>query len=246
MLKFYSIIIFVFIAFFAAKYGIEQKALEEKSAEAYQYFKHKCETQAGEFIYRTVDNVEGLYQMRLRDPRDYFDRMRYGDIPEDPYGHTNLEAQSPWDLFIRNPKERYQFFETKKEPIMKGYELNLEHLKFSEKPLFTGEEYWRYELTDEPYFNGRVYTYTKAAQADTLKSKYGFTWKEVRDEKDKKYGIFSGEIYVIELKTKEILAVKKGFFFLGSKRRDICPKGKDDYFVYNFISKVLIPKRHKE
>jgi hypothetical protein len=235
-----------FVCLMIAAFYINNRIAEYKFKEAYEYFINKCEAEAGEFIYRTVDDVEGLYQMRLRDPRDYFDRMRYGDIPEDPYGHTNLEAQRPWNLFIRNPKERYQFFETKKEPIMRGYELNIEHLKFSEKPLFIGGEYWRYELTDEPYFNGRVYIYTKAAQADTLKSKYGFTWKEVRDEKDKKYGVFSGEIYVIELKTKEILAVKKGFVFLGSKHSDSCPKGKDDYFVYNFISRVLIPKRHKE
>src|SRR4051812_17787766 len=51
-----------------------------------KYFEHLCETEAGEFIYRTVDNVEGVYQMRPRDPADYFDRMSKGDVPDDPYG----------------------------------------------------------------------------------------------------------------------------------------------------------------
>ena len=59
------------------------------------YFNHRCETDAGEFIYRTVENVEGIFQMRPRDPRDYFTRLREGDLPEDPYGHTNAEAKMP-------------------------------------------------------------------------------------------------------------------------------------------------------
>ncbi|WP_415903891.1 hypothetical protein ACMXYW_09625 [Neptuniibacter sp. QD48_55] len=165
-----------------------------RGEQAYQYFKHKCETEAGEFIYRTVDDVEGLYQMRLRDPRDYFDRMRYGDIPEDPYGHTNLEAQKPWVLFVRNPSGRYQFLETKKPPIMRGYELNIKYLKFAKKTVFTGQEYWRYELIDQPYINSGSPIYRQAIQIDVLKSKYGFTWKEVGDEKDKAFGVWGGEI----------------------------------------------------
>ena len=31
-----------------------------------QYFDHLCKTEAGEFIYKTVENVEGLYLMRQR------------------------------------------------------------------------------------------------------------------------------------------------------------------------------------
>ena len=55
------------------------------------YFDYLCKHEAGEFIYRTVDNVEGILQMRPRDgSKDYFDRMAVGDIPEDPWGHTNI------------------------------------------------------------------------------------------------------------------------------------------------------------
>ena len=31
------------------------------------YFDHLCKTEAGEFIYRTVENVEGIYIMRPRE-----------------------------------------------------------------------------------------------------------------------------------------------------------------------------------
>ncbi len=32
-----------------------------------EYFDHLCKTEAGEFIYKTVENVEGLYMMRPRE-----------------------------------------------------------------------------------------------------------------------------------------------------------------------------------
>ena len=31
-----------------------------------EYFDHLCKTEAGEFIYKTVENVEGMYMMRPR------------------------------------------------------------------------------------------------------------------------------------------------------------------------------------
>jgi hypothetical protein len=51
-----------------------------------QYFDHLSKTEAGEFIYKTVENVEGLYQMRLRESakNDYLLEHLYA--MEDPYG----------------------------------------------------------------------------------------------------------------------------------------------------------------
>ena len=205
---------------------------------SYAYFQHKCETDAGEFIYRTVDNVEGLYQMRPRDPRDYFDRLRYGDIPEDPYGHTNSEAQRPWHVFVSPPTRNYVYLETTKKPNMDGYEYNIGHLKFSSPPKFTGEKYWTYTYD----VNGKFNKY-EAIQTDKLKSKYGFDWRETRDKWDELLGVYEGELIVKELADDDILGVRRGYFYLNnfSKRAGICPKDKNDYSTYTFVSKVLLP-----
>jgi hypothetical protein len=60
---------------------------------AKEYFEHLCKTEAGEFIYKTVENVEGIYQMR---PREHVtDKMlqdRY--FLEDPYGEYGYEGRS--------------------------------------------------------------------------------------------------------------------------------------------------------
>src|SRR5207237_7661024 len=50
-----------------------------------EYFEHLCKPEAGEFIYKTVENVEGIYQMRPREAlTDAMLQDRY--YLEDPYG----------------------------------------------------------------------------------------------------------------------------------------------------------------
>jgi len=242
-------IIAIVILAIAGAFVVNSQINKYKGKQAYEYFKEKCETQAGEFIYRTVDNVEGLYQMRLRDPRDYFDRIRYGDIPEDPYGHTNVEAQEPWKLFISYGMKKYHFFETLKGPGKTKENVDIERAGLKRVPVFTGEKYWRYQLSENPINNGRFDVYREAVQTSDLKSLYGFTWKEVRDEQDVEYGIRGGETRIIELKTGDVLAIKRGFVIVNEfgGKSGICPKDKEDgFFLYNFISKVLKPKEHKE
>lgn len=213
-----------------------------EAAEA--YFNYRCENDAGEFIYRTVENVEGLYQMRLRDPRYMIDRLRKGDIPEDPYGHTDWESQRPWEMFIGESENKYQYYETTKGPDLKQHDL-YEHLRFAERPIYTGEKYWKYSLRDLPNANTvigiKIKTY--AEQSSVIGSKYGFTWQEVRGFWDKLFGIWGGELIVKELDTDEVLGLRKGYFFINKFKHKAgqCPKGKDHDSTYKFVSKVLKP-----
>ena len=52
-----------------------------------EYFEHLCKTEAGEFIFKTAENVEGIMQMRPRaEATDYMLQHLYA--LEDPYGET--------------------------------------------------------------------------------------------------------------------------------------------------------------
>jgi hypothetical protein len=206
---------------------------------AQSYFDYKCESEAGEFIYRTVENVEGLFQMRLRDPRDMIDRLRKGDFPEDPYGHTNWESQRPWTMFVEEPYFNYQYFETTKGPDLKDYDLRRPK-KFAKRPEYTGEKYWIY------YGRSHIKnTQMIAEQVSSLRSQYGFTWKEVRGVLDKLFGIWGGELIVKQLDTDEVLGLRKGFSFINKivKRGGHCPKREGPESTYQFVSKVLIPAK---
>ncbi|MCG3145768.1 MAG: hypothetical protein HONDAALG_03444 [Gammaproteobacteria bacterium] len=192
---------------------------------AFRYFHHQCKAHGGEFIYRTVDNVEGVLQMRLRDPRDYFDRLRKGDIPEDPYGHTNWEAQEAETMFVNPTLRPYQFFE---------------------KPLGDATGQTRGSLKYKRYYrtkpNQRPVPYVIASE---LMSAYGFTWREEKKGFDKAFGVRRGVLDVVELKSGEVLATRIGFFIRSPFRENmnICPKGKDDEFSFRFIKNVLRPEQ---
>jgi len=210
---------------------------------AYRYFQRHCDTQSGEFIYKTVENVEGVYQMRLRDPRDYFDRVRKGDILEDPYGHTNSEAQMPWVTFMGNsdPKYAYEYFETTLAPNKSILELR--HFRFENVPKFTDKKFWIYRRANESKTNAK-YNNIIAEQVPKIRSRYGFTWREIRDSWDRRFGIYGGEVIVVDLATSEELAVRRGFILWAtfSDRTGICPRGKTDTTTAGFVMRVLRPR----
>ncbi len=215
-----------------------------ETAEA--YFNYRCEKDAGEFIYRTVENVEGVFQMRPREKGEYFSRLRNGDLMEDPYGHTNKEADWPWSMFLPKLKDRgYLFFESRQGPDAKKYELHKEIMTISEKPIYTGDPYWHYKYHGlrRAYKSKQFWTMHEAKQIAELKSEYGYTWKQTQKGLDEYFGVIGGEVLIKKILTDEILAVKRGFFFWPpwSSKGGVCPKGKHDDFIYEFITKVLEP-----
>lgn len=80
------------------------------------YFKHLCETEAGEYVFRKVEKVEGIYQMR-RVPK-WNARMfadRYGF--EDPADWSNSQDMHAPSIFIGGPTTGFRFYETNWSPL---------------------------------------------------------------------------------------------------------------------------------
>jgi len=225
-----------------------------------EYFNHLCKTEAGTFIYKTVDDVEGVYQVRPRKlASDTMNKDRY--VMEDPYGYSTGESKVPGFLFIGVNRQRYRFFESAiYEPwkrmwkgksgkgLMRQKTLTLRHHhpSFIEEP---GEnaKYIRYFGYDGRDTNQMVKEY------DTqIKSRYGYTWRGIERPHDREHGIAGGETIVLDLQTNEILAIWRGFIQSGDKdskqvwwlSAQRCPR---DYVfgreVYDFVSSVLKPKQ---
>ncbi len=194
------------------------------------YFDYLCEHEAGEFIYRTVDNVEGILQMRPRDgSKDYFDRMAKGDIPEDPWGHTNAEARYPW-TFLGS----YSFLEVKGTDVPRRITgSKMFHSSMKELPA-PGQSIARYFGYD-----GRNLTTFRKQFDSSVRSEYGYTWREDRTRLDRIFNVYGGEVRVLELRTEANLAVLRGYY--RSRPVRICPAGKDEFFILRFIQKVLKP-----
>jgi hypothetical protein len=213
-----------------------------------QYFDHLCKTEAGEFIYKTVENVEGLYVMRPRsEATDYELENLYA--LEDPYGYTYGEATGIEFLFVR--PTRYSFIEipfSSDRPV-RWTKQSLDRSYSDVAPPATRFE--RYAR-----FDGRKRETMKREFDVKLRARFGVTWRGVTRPHDRELGIAGGELIVLDLHTNEVLGVRRGYIrSVGMKNLTgiwwmtgrTCPsynyrnRDKDFDFSYWFIGKVLRP-----
>ena len=184
-----------------------------------EYFDYLCKTEAGEFIYKTVENVEGIYQMRPRD-RIYDAHLHHLYAMEDLYGYTDTEATRPEGRYV-GPNS-YKYFEDSK-PISNA----------------AVARYHGYDGRDQKTMKKEFDT--------TRKSRYGYTWRGISRPHDRERGITGGELIVLDLLAKEVLAVRRGYIqgdiepdmpIRGIVWRRPCPLMDTDA---RFIFKVLKP-----
>lgn len=102
----------------------------------------------------------------------------------------------------------------------------------------------------------------KKEPAQSLRSRYGFTWRGITRPHDRELGITGGELIVLDLETKEVLGVRRGYIRSGNMKNltgiwwltgQTCPtygyrggRNKDFDFSYWFIGKVLKPKNYEQ
>ena len=203
-----------------------------------QYFDHLCKTEAGEFVYKTVENVEGLYVMR---PRDQATDNKYQEhlyALEDPYGYTDWEATRLPTIFVNPPWAAYSSLEAP--------------LPLTANQKVEGAKYRR--------FSGYVQGKSPMVEEDVkdLRSRHGFTWRGITRPHDRELGIAGGELIILDMQSNEVLGVRRGFIRSEGVRNltgiwwltsHVCPKyegkafNKDGNFAYWFITKVLKPKQ---
>jgi hypothetical protein len=206
-----------------------------------QYFDHLCKTEAGEFIYKTVENVEGLYMMRPRPTATDYE-LEHLYALEDPYDAT--DDPHPQDYLVQPPFGQYQFMESLR----------------TKDESDTSQRYIRYSRgsakeskRDYVYMDGtrshRVPYIVKKEGVSSLNSRYGYTWRGIPRPHDRELGIVGGELIVLDTQTKEILGVRRGFIRSGNVRNltgvwwlagQVCPV-KKALSSSQFIQKVVRP-----
>jgi len=219
-------------------------------------FTQLCKEKAGEKIFRTVEGVDGFLIMRPRKPtkdhKEYFDQFWMGD----PYGHSDLEAAEPEQLFLN---DRRAFRDPGGDiSAIAGYDF-IEVRLASEGEADTSR-YLRIEAarryTDS---TGQDRIDFKKTTTTTSRSRYGYDWKDISTAEERKYWIAGGEMRIIDLTTNEVLAARTGYVIdreQGARigggvpwliaQRNACPPFESPHTkAKEFISKVLKPAREK-
>lgn len=213
-----------------------------------EYFDALCKAEAGEFIYKVVENVDGIYQIR---PRKTASTNALNDryVIEDPYGYTEQEARNPQFMFLA----LYAYFETKKSRLLDPLERKDFH-----------PSWFSYSSSDTEFerFSGydrKTYKATVKELVRSPDSKYGYLWRGISRPQDRELAIAGGELIVVDLGTSEVLGIRRGFartgFAQGSRgpinweTAEVCPRlrsspdGRDKGINFSrwFVSKVLKP-----
>ena len=178
-----------------------------------EYFKHLCKREAGEFIYKTVDSVEGLLQLRPRDtPTDY--ELEHLYAIEDPYGHSVGVRDHPEEYFVQPAIGKYNFLEI---PLPKDSK-TVEGLKY--RRFYRDERANKgrdYQTAVKGKFVRVPYIVAEKQVTSSL-SRYGYTWRGIIRPHDRELGIAGGELILLDLETNAVLAVRRGFVRSGYMR----------------------------
>jgi len=198
-----------------------------------EYFEHLCNSEAGEFIYRTVDNVEGFYFMRPpKRPTDddLLDRYRL-EAPgiESIFQLRPATPEARARIFINPPWARYSFIEESGA----GKELN---------------QYLRIFGYRQDVATMRV------ERVANLKSEYGLIWRGIRRPHDRELAIAGSEWIVVALSGGEVVAILRNYARAAFDRHSkdgtwwlnavSCPNltvRADSAQFYDFASKALKP-----
>jgi hypothetical protein len=206
-----------------------------------EYFRALCDAEAGEFIYETVDRVEGVYQVS---PRAYESDLALADryVIEDPYGYVLANPQFRAKQYVQPPNGKYEFLELPAadagQPFIIRYYRDLSANPGKRHHAFVDGRHVR--LLD-------IVAMTRSSE---IRSRYGFTWRGIERKSDRELGIAGGELIVVELATNRVLAVRRGFARSGIGRRgrawwlsaERCPGDKRlAQAEHLFIERVLRP-----
>lgn len=214
-----------------------------------EYFEHLCKNEAGEFIFKTADNVDGIYQIR---PRRIYSHGEWQHLYalEDPYGYWEGE----WDAvgFQVVQPDLYAYFEIHPS-ARRRYGLEHKVANLYDDSLYA-EPAASATVARYSGFDNRT-TRTMKLEFDSIaRARYGITWRGVKRPMDREMGIAGGELIVLDLQTNEVMGVRRGYNVWNRRWTGrMCPRygysggqDKTTNFTAWFVAKVARPPGWKE
>lgn len=175
-------------------------------AKAEAIFAERCK-KSGEFIRRTVENVEGVFLMKIR-PKEQFDTEQFALY--DPYGND-----SGGDRYIRSfligRRTNGSLTDKPDEMVFRGYRyVEAVDPADGKRYRFTGriDQPW---LRDKRYGEWvRDFVLNKNS-APGAQPRYGVTYDDISTHEEREYWIAGSSLRVIDLKTNEVIAERIGY-----------------------------------
>jgi len=193
----WSAVAFALFSYLPGKALIEQHQRDTYAKEAWAYFKKKCETEAGEKIYKTFTGVKSVLVVKPLPPateKDLYDQFWYGDPYSDDIAVEDRD-QRVAARFISKVAfvEKYSFAEI-------GYDFIEQRV---EKEI--GQGFFRIDPLQHPPF------YFKSMINKPI-SRFGISWEDFSTPSDRKYWVAASRLRVLDLSDNSVVAERVGFF----------------------------------
>lgn len=220
----FACIIAVFLAFpgrWAWNDYQARRAYVARLTKATEIFNARCKT-AGEKIYRTAENVEGVFLLKVRPERPY----PYGEqfAMDDPYGR-DLEGEGYIETFLRGSYQAgvkgpappgapsrlgFLYVEAIDETDGRRYRYTGSVKAVRRKD--TTAENVRRELERNPAYDLNIYAYVvDRVPAPSAPPRYGVTYDDISTRAEREYWIAGSSLRIIDLQTKEVIAERIGY-----------------------------------
>ena len=228
------------------------------------YFEEKCKTVAGEKIYRTVPDVEGVLLMKVRPARSEtelqdpmwpgaaFAIESYGDgFIQSFLGYENAGGNFDGSLGVITKKERGSISPIKRPGSLPGYRyVDVIDGKDGQRVRITqrSDEPWLY---DKAYLKGYIRYFLDKTPTTAAVPRYGVTYEDHVIPQERAIGIASSTVKVIDLSTNEVLGEMiryafrpRGIRLTQWEHGNKCPAHYvgSDQATRKFVDQVLIPK----
>jgi hypothetical protein len=211
----------------------------KKGMSAESYFKELCEKEAGEWIFKTVEGVEGVFQGRRSIPPS-----QSGDSAfiYQMYETDEIRTRNMEDRLVQPYHGRYNYMERPRN----SDETGKSYARFFRGPEVPGHYKIGTQKNKRPIYVPYI---VNKEQSDTLKSRYGFTWRQIINKDQLENGITGGETIIYDRTSNEVLAFRRFFGRVwprsdSKNTRLTNGEGCEPGFSgapFQFIQKVLVP-----
>ena len=239
---------------------VKADEFKERQTKAIAMWQERCKT-AGEKISKTVENVEGIYLMKLRPEginrgnQFELDDPYGSDLGGDAYirsflaGHYAATHVADHGLTTENWPRGYSYVEAQDSKDGKRYR----YTGRIEQPGLTNEHYSK---------DYKRFVHDRVA-APSRSPRFGVTYDDISTREEREYWIAGGSLKVIDLKTNEVIAERIGYMVdwaqgsgVGQRSPwlmaadNICPEypfgrgsSSQAFQTTGFVEKVLKPKK---
>jgi hypothetical protein len=193
----------------------------DRQAKALAMWQERCKT-SGEKIYKTVENVEGIYLMKLRP-----EGINFGDQfkLDDPYGR-DLGGLGYIESFMKGQYAATHIADRGQSTANwpRGYSyVEAQDLKDGQRYRYTGSKKAvrqmdasapnvQVDLKRDPNFDLNIYEFVLVrVPANGTSSRYGVTYDDISTREEREYWIAGSSLKVIDLQTNEVIAERIGY-----------------------------------